>query len=203
MPRLSDPLHIISFDLETRKTTDQVGGWQQLKAGKGGISMLIAHDSETDSYAFYDDHTIEEFARLVEQPEVILVGYNSKEFDVPCIQGVLLRMLKAPRHVDLFDMIKDALDREGRHRERGWKLGDTALRAMGITKQDSGALAPDLATQGRYAELVTYCQHDVDLTRQLLDYVRRHGGVMDHRGNMLELDVPSWLRLPQAALLET
>lgn len=186
---------LVSFDLETRKGPQDVGGWQQLKEGKGGVSLLIAHDSATDSYSFFDDHTLEYFAALVaEDPDTVLVGYNSKEFDLPIVNALLGRRFPIRFHVDIFDLVKDALAREGRARERGWKLGDTALRAMGITKPPLGAHAPELAAQNRWAELITYCRHDVDLTRSLMDYVRRHGGLADHDGSLLELDLPKWLR---------
>ncbi len=198
-----EPLHVIVFDLETRKGPDEVGGWDALKRGKGGVSSLVAYDSQTDDHYLYDDFTLEDFARVVEQPGVVLVGYNSKEFDLQIIQNILGRRLAIRYHVDIFDLIKDALEREGRARERGWKLGQSALRSMGIGKSGSGAHAPELAKQGRFAELITYCRADVDLTRQLLDYVRRHGGLADHDGSLLELDIPEWLRLPQKAGLET
>ena len=192
-----EPLHIVVFDLETRKGPDEVGGWNALKQGKGGISTLVAYDSETDDYYLYDDFTLEDFARVVEQRGVVLVGYNSKEFDLQIVQFLLGRRIAVQHHIDLFDLIKDALDREGRSHERGWRLGDSALRTMGIGKTGSGAHAPDLARQGRFAELITYCRADVDLTRQLLDYLRGHGGFRDHDGSLLEIDVPAWLRLPQ------
>lgn len=195
-------LHVVVFDLETRKATQDSGGWEGLRAGKGGCSILVTHDSATDDYHFFDDHTLEDFARVVEQPGVVLVGYNSKWFDLPVVQGILERALRVTHHIDLFDLIKNALDREGRTRERGWKLGDAALRSMGIGKSGSGALAPDLAREGRWAELITYCKNDVTITRQLLDYVRRHGGVADRDGRLLELDVPSWFRLPPTSTLE-
>lgn len=196
-------IHVITFDLETRKGPDEVGGWGNLKAGKGGISALIAHDSETDQYLLYDDHTLSDFALVVEQPGVVLVGFNSKEFDLSVIQGILCRRLGVKYHIDIFDLIAQALEREGRKRERGWKLGDNARRTMGLAKSGQGARAPELAREHRYAELFTYCQDDVILTRQLLDYIRRHGGVLDNDGSLLELDVPEWLRLPTTATLET
>lgn len=201
--RSNEPLHIVVFDLETRKGPEEVGGWQRLIEGKGGISAIVTYDSDTDDYYIYDDHTLEDFARVVEQPGVVLVGYNSKHFDLQLVQNFMGRRLNVRYHIDIFDLIKDALDREGRHRERGWKLGDASLRAMGIGKVGSGAHAPELAQQHRYAELITYCKADVDLTRQLLDYVRRHGGFMDHDASLLEIDLPEWLRLPQKAHLET
>jgi len=197
-----EPLHVVVFDLETRAMTTDVGGWEPLRAGKGGVSILVAHDSEAGEDYLFDDHTLEDFARLVEQPGVVLVGFNSKWFDVSVVQGILGRTLRVKYHIDIFGLIKDALDREGRTRERGWKLGDAALRSMGITKSGSGASAPELAREGRWAELITYCRHDVTLTRQLLDYIRRHGGVADRDGSLLELDIPDWLRLPPTAALE-
>jgi hypothetical protein len=197
-----DPLHIVCFDIETRASTQEVGGWDALRQGKGGISALVTWDSETQDYHFFDDHTIADFAHCVEQPGTVLVGFNSKWFDLPCVEGVLGRRLAVKYHIDLFSYIKDALDREGRTRERGWKLGDASLRSMGITKSGSGASAPDLAREHRYAELFTYCKHDVVLTQQLLDYIRRHGGVADRDGSLLELDIPKWLRLPAQSALE-
>lgn len=190
-----DDYRIVTFDLETRKGPQDVGGWQALKEGKGGVSLLIAHVEPDDTYHFFDDHTLEAFAALLEEdPDTVLVGFNSKEFDLPIVQALLKRRVNARFHIDLFDLVKDALDREGRSRERGWKLGQAALRAMGITKPPLGAHAPELAATGRYAELINYCRHDVDLTRMLFDYVRRHGGFSDHDGSLLEVDLPKWLR---------
>ena len=199
---MSSPVHVIVFDLETRIGPDEIG-WEAVSQGKGGISALVAHDSETNSYNFFDDHTLEQFAYIVERPDVVLVGYNSKEFDLQVIQHMLKRRLHLHMHIDIFDLLKDALEREGRRRERGWKLGDAGLRCMGIAKTGDGAFAPELAKAGRFAELFTYCKDDVDLTRQLLDYIRRHGGVADRDGSILELDIPDWLRLPAKAALET
>lgn len=126
----------------------------------------------------------------------MICGYNVLEFDLPIVESLVGRRLAARRIIDLYHLIKLALEREHRQHKRCWKLGMVAKRTMGLEKIGSGEFAPQLLREGRIADLVNYCRHDVTLTRALLDYVRRHGGVLDDSGELLELDIPPWLRLP-------
>lgn len=192
------PFDLFTLDLETRHLAKDVGGWPRLMAGAGGISALVIHENRTGRYHCFNDHTLEDAARLLEERPGYLVTYNGKNFDVPLIQALLGRPLHFPpsRHFDLYDLIKSNL-REG-DPKNGCSLHEVCKRTLGYGKDSQAEHAPVLAAQGRWLSLFRYCKRDVQLTQQLFMFAREHGGVISHSGDLLPLPIPDWLR-PKAA----
>lgn len=189
---------IIVFDLEVRRSKDEVGGWDALRRGEGGISALAAWDSLDNWVQLYDDTNPVDAAEHLEQAD-ILVGYASSTFDQPCLEGHIDRKLRTREHYDIYADIKRALfERDGREFQKGYKLNEICLRCLGEGKTEHGAHAPQLASEGQWARLFRYCMHDVRLTRDLLHYIIREDGIIDANGRFLRLDVPACLR-PNAA----
>lgn len=202
---MRSPYYLV-FDLETRKLSQDFPGtkdeqWAAIKRGEGGISALAIYDSRTKRTYLYDDHTIAEAASHLECAEAI-VGYNSKEFDLPIIEGLAGRKLRIQRHYDLLVMIWDALRQRGHVRFKGNKLDEVGLRTLGRGKIEKSSNAPKLATDGKWASLFSYCMDDVDLTRELFEYIRSEGGIIGFDGKFLPLDVPTWLRIAPSRDIE-
>lgn len=185
--------HIVVFDLETREMADDVGGWDALKQGAGGVSAIAVWDSNTGRIHLYDDHTIRECAEHLEAADLV-VGYNSAGFDVPIIEGLLGRKLRLRHTYDILTHIWDALRLRGDRKFKGNTLDEVAKRTIGRGKTGKGANAPELAKQGRWAELFSYCMNDTDLTRELFEHVIKKGSVNDMNGMPLPLEVPAWLK---------
>jgi hypothetical protein len=191
--------HYVVFDIETRKMADEVeGGFDGLKKGLGGISAIAVYDSLRGRTFLYDDHSLESCAAHMEKADVV-VGFNSHSFDASAIEGILGRKLRLKCHLDLLTMIWDSLRKRGVHQFKGNKLHDVGLRTIGRGKTGSGAHAPQLAKDGRWAELFQYCADDTELTKDLFEHALTKGGVIDVNGNFLPLSFPSWVRLKDDA----
>ena len=163
---MNRPASVVAFDLETCKlASDLPGGWKDLKAGKGGISCLVAWSSTSGRPHIFDAHTLSDAATLLESADVIL-SFNGISFDIPVLEGVLGRRLHLSNHLDLLAIIWKALDVTGEP-HRGNRLTELADRCLGMAKSGDGALAPALMRDGRWGELMDYCLHDVHITRSL------------------------------------
>ena len=186
-------MRVAIFDLETRKLADEVeGGWDAIKRGEGGITAVAVWDTKHKRMALYDEHTIEACAMHLEAADLV-VGYNSASFDIPIIEGVLGRKLRLKHSFDILISVWEALRARGDRKVKGNKLDEVARRTIGRGKTGSGAMAPELARQGRWAELFSYCMNDTELTRDLFEHIVRTGGVNDLFGNHLTLKLPTWL----------
>lgn len=181
-------IHVGVWDLETRKLAkDLPGGWNDLKAGKGGISALVIYDNISGRFHLYDEHTLELAAQHLESFDVLL-GFNSIEFDAQVVEGILGRRLEIQTHIDLLQLVWAG----NPGRRKGNKLDDLALATLGFGKPHDGTLAPTLADEGRWAELFDYCLLDVDLTKRLFAFVQEHGNLINGQGAIIEINLPDY-----------
>ncbi len=194
----SDP-RILTLDVESRYLADEVGGWSKFMAGAGGISALVIHSTETGRYHCFNDTNLEDAADLINRMPSYLITYNGKSFDLPLIQAILGRPIwpAPPRHFDLYQLIKSSL-REG-DPKGALSLDAVCRRTIDEGKDSEGASAPLLAKEGRWLALFRYCRRDVELTRKLFQFTRETGGIISHSGDLLPLNIPSWLRMPAIA----
>jgi DEAD/DEAH box helicase domain-containing protein len=180
--------HIVVWDLETRKLAkDLPEGWADLKAGKGGISVLCIYDNFSGRVHFYDEATLELAAQHLESAHAVC-SFNGEDFDLPVLQGVLGRRVLIPTSLDLLQLVWASIV----GRRKGNKLDEIANRTLGVNKIGNGILAPRLADTGRWAELFEYCSHDVYLTRDLFIFAQQHGGVVGIDGEIIQLQLPDW-----------
>lgn len=179
--------HTVVFDIETRKLATDVGGWGALKAGAGGVSAIVVWDNRNRRSHIYDCHTVEAAASHLESADVVC-GFNSQDFDMQVLEGVLGRRLCIPIHLDLLQLVWASTT----GRRRGNKLDELAFRTLGAHKIGDGTMAPQLADEGRWGELFEYCAHDVQLTRDLFAFAQEHGGVVGPDGEILQLSLPDW-----------
>ena len=177
--------HVVCFDLETRELAQDVGGWDELRKGAGGISCLVVWDSRTNHHNIYTAETLEAAAEHLESADVVL-SFNGIEFDIPVLEGCIGRRLEIALHLDLLRLIWQAIS----GRRKGNTLDETGKRTLGRGKIGTGTGAPTLAKEGRWEELFTYCAGDVFLTRDLFRFVQEHGGVIGADGKLLYLHPP-------------
>lgn len=184
-------MEVVTFDLETRKLAqDLEGGWAALKRGEGGISCLVGWSSTSGRPHIFGENTLGDAVSLIENADCV-VSFNGVRFDVPVLEGVFGRNLAIKHHIDLLQLVWSALSDRGEG-HKGNSLGELSERTLGIAKSGSGLLAPALADEGRWAELIDYCIHDVLLTRKLAIFAQQHGGLIDSSGELLPLGFPEW-----------
>lgn len=186
------------FDIETRmgpqhlSPDDEQRGWDMLRNGEGGISALAVYDSETNWCHVYDDKTIQQAAEHLDRAD-LLVGYCSSIFDLPCVEGIIGRRLRYREHYDLFTAIQHANLNAGVRTHKGdLTLDAVCRRTLGRGKIDKGSNVFDRIKNGEWAALFNYCLDDVYLTRELMEYVWEHGGVVNVDKHFLSIDAPKW-----------
>jgi DEAD/DEAH box helicase domain-containing protein len=173
-----------AFDLEIEEAVDGYRRtWEDARSGRCGVSLLCLYDSDMDQYLFFDQHTMREGFEYLSNSE-LLVGFNSVDFDLPCLAGSL--GLPAPLTLPHFDILRSVWQSLGKRR-KGYKLAEICERTLGISKSGSGDFATTLFAESRFAELYTYCLRDVQLTSALFNHIMSTGCIIDLDGNPLEV----------------
>ncbi len=122
----------------------------------------------------------------IEQSD-LLVTYNGNRYDCPAVSGMAGDFPITPR-CDLHELLQESCG----HRV---KLESVARATLGRGKSGHGDGAPTLWAEGRLDELHSYCQDDVELTRDLFLFAQKHGflWVPDRNGENrrpVPIDVP-------------
>jgi DEAD/DEAH box helicase domain-containing protein len=185
------PLHTCYFDLEIRRTVESCGGWEEVKK-TGGVSMLCIWDSMAERPYFYDDSSLSDAFEHLERAKVV-VSFNGEWFDIPLLQNHLGRHARLVEHIDVFSLVRRELE-TSRKSWKGHGLDALCRNTLGTGKTGSGERAPHLAAEGKWAELVNYCLSDVLLTRDLCNFIRKEGYVIDKDGDRLPIALPPWFR---------
>lgn len=182
IPRQASRPRVITFDLEIAREVEN-GDWTAARTGALGLSALCLYDTRTERYHVYDALTLDDAVRHLELADLV-VGFNSREFDKPCIEGIIGRRLELGAHCDL---LAEVWRRVGR--KKGYKLSQICERTLGLEKNGSGASAPQLYAEGRYAELFDYCLNDVHITRMLYNHIIDHKYIIDVDGFELPFEM--------------
>lgn len=184
-------MRIITWDLEIAESIEsKPDGWAAARRGDCGLASLVLYDTESGRNHVYDRRTLDSALEHLALAD-LLVGFNDIAFDDPCLNGVaridgsLLRVRPKARF-DICDQIWKAVGK----RHKGWGLGPTSERTLGIGKAGTGEHAPVLYQQGRHAELIDYNIADVWLTRRLFNHIVEHGFVVAPDGERLHLIAP-------------
>jgi hypothetical protein len=192
LARASQTPHTLYFDLEVRRGPDEFGGdWERVRK-EGGVSVLCIWDEKDGRPYFYDDHNLALGAEKLSSCD-LAVSFNGAWFDIPLLENHLYQNLPICEHLDLFALVKSGLERSG----KSWKghgLNAICERTLGRGKNGTSAHAPQLAHEGKWAELFSYCLEDCLLTRDLGHFIAREGYVIDKDGERLLLSVPDWFR---------
>ncbi len=156
---------IIYFDLETQKSAEEVGGWDNKRLMR--VSVAVVYDSlEGRHKAFTEDGTGELIQELLSAD--LVIGFNVKHFD--------WEVLKAYSDVD-FSRIKtlDLLEEVFRVLGRRLSLDHLARATLKESKIADGLQAIEWFREGNIEKLTEYCKHDVDLTRRLHEFGKQEG----------------------------
>ncbi|MFH0800111.1 MAG: ribonuclease H-like domain-containing protein [Pseudomonadota bacterium] len=160
--------NIIVFDIETKRSFDEVGGRDNF--AELGISVLGSFDYAAGEFIVYEEGELALFAeRLQKKP--LLVGFNSRRFDTPILQKHVQFDLKNLPQLDIMEEMTKVLG----HRV---SLESVAQATLGLGKSGSGLDAIRYYREGRIAELKKYCLDDVRITRDIFEYGASHGELL-------------------------
>ena len=186
-------MRIITWDLEINEPVEaHPDRWEAARRGDCGLASLALADNHTGRVHLYDRRTLGACIEHLSSAN-LLVGFNSINFDAPCLIGVAEKdgidmrgKIELVPHYDICQEIWNAIGK----RHKGWGLGPTCERTLGIGKSGTGEHAPVLAQQGRWAELHDYNINDVHLTQQLFNHIVLEGYVIGPDGETVHLLAP-------------
>lgn len=177
-------MKVLTFDIETSNTFDETGSPDPADLD---LSVVCVHDSETDEITSYFQEDLDKLWPLMEKAD-ILVGYNSDHFDIPLLNKYSPRDLTKIKSVDLMNEIKKSFGRRV-------KLDDIAQATLGEAKSAHGLQAIIWWRQGEKQKVVDYCIQDVQVTRNLYDYMKKNSFVYLERDGQkikIEFDPSKW-----------
>jgi hypothetical protein len=171
---------LVYFDLETRRTAADVGGWG--KKHEMGISVAVTYSSRSGEYVIYsEDETSALIHQLVRAD--LVIGFNHVGFDYEVLLGHTVFDFR--EQLNSLDLLID-LEKKLGHR---LKLEAVAAASLGTGKSADGLQAIRWWQQGKLAEIAEYCCFDVKVTRLVHEYGARNGFVKYHDRNGREQKV--------------
>lgn len=172
---------ILFFDLETKKTFDEVGGRHNLS--ELGLAVAVIYDTSTSEYRSYTEDRVQDLVEDLAQADLV-VGFNVLSFDYAVLQPYTDYPLSTLPTVDLLQHV---------HRQLGFRLSLQALAeaTLGAGKSADGLQSVRWFREGQLDKVIEYCRQDVELTRQLYEYGCERGHLLywDRRGQMQKVVV--------------
>jgi DEAD/DEAH box helicase domain-containing protein len=188
---------ILYFDLETKFSADEVGGWSNVM--DMGMSVGVLYDTADQASHVYLEHQVPALVAHLHRADLI-VGFNHVEFDLRVLAGhqptpelrhQAYLELRALNHFDILLELKKVLG----HRLR---LDSLARPTLQVGKSADGLQALAWYKQGRIDLIIEYCKQDVEVTRRLYEYALEHGELLyDSRSGIKRVAVSWHLPEPQ------
>ncbi len=173
----------IVFDLETKKTFDEVGGYTNNHLL--GVTVCGVYEYVTGKYRAYKESELGEMEKLFSQAD-LLIGFNSKSFDNVVLQPYFTNLdLSGVPHLDILEETVKVLG----HR---LKLESVAQSTLYEGKSGSGLDAIRYYREGDWDSLIKYCLDDVRVTKEVYEYGLRHGRLWYQNSGQLTPYEISW-----------
>jgi DEAD/DEAH box helicase domain-containing protein len=158
-PERAEP-RVLFFDLETQKTAQDVGGWQNTHLMR--VSVAVLFDSVEDRFLVYHEDQIDDLLAHMEKADLI-VGFNIKRFDYGVLGAYTNKEIE---RLPTFDILEDIYKRLGFR----ISLGHLAAETLNREKTADGLQAVEWFRHGDFENLTEYCRQDVAATRDLFLY---------------------------------
>ncbi|MCJ7594899.1 MAG: DUF1998 domain-containing protein, partial [Desulfobacterales bacterium] len=159
---------IIYLDLETQRSAQEVGGWQNCHLMR--ISVAVIFDSLENRFLTFTEEQVDDLLLHLEKADLI-VGFNIKRFDYAVLGAYTGKDL---RNLTTFDILEDVYQRLGFRLGLDHLAGETLNRG----KTADGLQALEWFKQGEMEKLTDYCRQDVEVTRDLFLFGLKNGHVI-------------------------
>jgi len=156
--------NIVYFDLETQKSADEVGGWNNIRDMR--MSCGVTFSTQRGTYKIYGEKHVDELISELLRADLV-VGFNNLRFDYEVLHGYSVVDL---RQVPTLDMLLE-LQKAINHR---LSLDAVAHSTLGVEKTAEGMQAIHWFREGRMLEIAEYCCYDVKITKLVHEYGAAH-----------------------------
>ncbi|MDE2680218.1 MAG: ribonuclease H-like domain-containing protein [Verrucomicrobiota bacterium] len=173
--------NIVYFDLETKHSADEVGGWSHID--KMGMSIGVTYSTARGDYKIYGEPEVEALIKELQRADLV-VGFNHIRFDYRVLEGYSIFDFSQVPSLDMLIVLNEKLG----HR---LKLDSIAQATLGCEKSAEGLQAIEWFKQGKMAEIAEYCCFDVKITKLVHEYAAAHGHLFYNNrfGNKLKVEV--------------
>src|SRR5689334_24423566 len=131
--------NILYFDLETQKSADEVGGWNNIS--RMGMSVGVTYSTATGDYKIYGENQVNDLIRELQRADLV-VGFNHLRFDYEVLHGYTALDM---RQLPTLDMMVDLQDKL----EHRLSLDAIASATFGVEKTAEGMQAIEWYRQGK------------------------------------------------------
>ncbi len=176
----------VVFDIETQFLANEIqGGWNNLPGMK--LSCAVVYDVDQAKYYTYVEENVQDLVAHL-KASTLVIGFNSLRFDYGVLQGYTSYKLQTLPTLDLMADLQKKLG----HR---LSLAHLAQHTLGgAEKSADGLLAVQWWREGKYQQVIDYCQMDVKLTHDLWKFGKDNKHVLfahKQSGEILKCPV-SW-----------
>ena len=147
--------NIVYFDLETQKSADEVGGWNNI--ARMGMSIGVTFSTARGDYKIYGEKQVNDLLTDLQRADLV-VGFNILRFDYEVLHGYTSFDLRQLPTLDMMVELQNKLQ----HR---LSLDSIATATFGVEKTAEGLQAIRWFKDGKLAEIAEYCCYDVKLTK--------------------------------------
>jgi len=172
--------NILYFDLETQKSADEVGGWNNIS--RMGLSIGVTYSTAQGEYKIYTEKQVDHLLKELQRADLI-IGFNHLRFDYEVLHGYTAFDLRQLPTLDLMLELQNQLQ----HR---LSLDSIATATFGLEKTAEGMQAIQWYREGKLLEIAEYCCYDVKLTRLVHEYGAQHRRLYYHNRFGKKLSVP-------------
>ncbi|MSU41391.1 MAG: helicase [Pedosphaera sp.] len=152
--------NIVYFDLETQRSAQEVGGWNNI--GRMGMSIGVTYSTARGGYQIYGEAQVDDLVQELQRADLI-VGFNTLRFDYEVLHAYTTLDL---RQLPSLDMLVE-LSKQLPHRI---SLDALATATLGVEKTAEGLQALEWFKQGRMMDIAEYCCFDVKITKLVYEY---------------------------------
>ncbi len=172
---------ILVFDLETKRSAAEVGGWGNTYLM--GMALGVFWDSVDRELYTFQEAQMDALLRKLKEGDLV-VGFNVIRFDYAVLSAYTdFDFARLPT----FDILDDLYRRLGSR----ISLGHLAEKTLNRQKSADGLESLRWVKEGRFDLIEEYCKKDVELTRDLFNFgLEKHClRYEDNRGGLMELSV--------------
>jgi len=181
--RYSAMKNFLYFDLETQKSAEEVGGWDQISRMR--MSVGVTYSTARGDYRIYGEGQVNDLLTELQRADLV-IGFNNLRFDYEVLHGYTALDLRQIPTLDMLVEVQKTLQ----HR---LSLDVLASATLGVEKTSEGMQAIRWFKEGKLLQIAEYCCYDVKITRLLHEYGATHKQLFykNRFGNRLSVPV-SW-----------
>jgi len=168
------------FDLETKFSAEEVGGWRN--AHKMMMALGVIYDVDLDRYETYLEKDVERLIRRLKYAGLV-VGFNTDGFDFKVLSGYVDGKFPKVNSLDMLVVLKKQLG----HR---LSLNQLAEATLDVNKSADGLQSLVWWNEGKIDLIAEYCKKDVEITYRVYSYGQENGHLLYFHRSGVKVKVP-------------